>query len=1045
MKNRKWTTWALVAALVLCLASVTFGQERAGTIQGTVSDASGAKVPGATVVITSVSGTGVAGITPGPSTTSGFTRTITTDSDGFYSAPEVPPGFYTVSTTATNFAPARIEQVEVVLGRATPINFALEAGGVGAVVNVSGADALAIDTTDNKVQTNITQTVIANTPKGVNFSSLLQVAPGLRAEPKSGEFQVDGASGSENTFIIDGQEVTNFRTGTLATGNGTANNNLPFQFIQEVQVKTNGTEAEFGGALGGVINVVTKGGNNDFHGEFGMSFRPSKLSAGPRPILGADQSNLFFIRPTRDTGLGTFPTAVLSGPIIKNRLFFLADYTPQLFVTRRTFNFGPGSGFAPGSSSPTFRQEIKQDYTFFRLDGNITEKLRVFGTYTYNPTKINGLIPTNTTLSNTGPVGVTTLSPDVQFAQGGRVASQDYTIEGVYTPTSRLAFTLRQGRSYLNEKGSGNFGVLNVVNTRCIRNDPNGSCRAGFSTIPVGANNFVAKDISIRTTIDGNGSFLFNAGGRHQLKGGFQRNRLFNDVSNGNFGTGEVRLFYGGTIADTTGAQRGAGPGEAGYGYLQRFGTNGIAGSTNLGLYVQDQYQPFSRLTLNLGIRTEREDVPSFSPTAVGIKFNFADKIAPRLGFAFDPTGKGKLKIFGFFGRFYDRFKYELPRGSFGGDQFLRDYFVISSANTNFTRYTRDFALANKFRTADFRVPSNSASDFRVDPNLKAIRQTEYTFGSEYEISNGFVVGGRFTRKNIDRTIEDVGISDASGNEIFFIFNPGFGQSTTSLIPNVPGTPKAVRRYTGLEFKVDKRFSQNFNVNASYTYSRLFGNYSGLASSDENGRTSPSVNRDFDEPFEKFTPNGVPALGLLPTDRPHVVKIFSGYTLNYKKLFGGGEFVGNNDTTFKGSFFGESGTPVTSRVSLLGVDSTVLFGRGDLGRTGKFYQTDLGLTHRYRFGNDNRLAVAFDIDVLNALNNNSELGRFELITSNDFSGTTLGGTTPVSNVQRIFNGGVLTNIQKNLGTAAFPVDARYNKTNIFQNPRSVRFGFRFNF
>ena len=380
---------------------------------------------------------------------------------------------------------------------------------------------------------------------------------------------------------------------------------------------------------------------------------------------------------------------------------------------------------------------------------------------------------------------------------------------------------------------------------------------------------------------------------------------------------------------------------------------------------------------------------------------------------------------------------------------FTRSYFVIKTANTNVFSYTRDYALANTFNTVDFRVPSNSPTDFRVDKDLKAIRQSEYTAGAVYEISKGTVVAGRFTRKVLGRTIEDIGISDVAGNEIFYIFNPGFGQSTVSLIPGVPSTPKAVRRYNALELRVDKRFSQDFTVNASYTYSRLFGNYSGLASSDEDGRTSPSVNRDFDEPFEKFTPNGVPALGLLSTDRPHVFKLFTGYTLNYKKLFTG-EFAGANETTFKASFTEQSGTPVTTRVSLLGVATVALFGRGDLGRTDRFSQTDFALTHKYRFGSDNRLALAFDIDLLNAFNQDGELGRFELISASDFNGSALGGTTPASNVQKIFNGGVTNIITGKLnqvvsGAVPFPIDSRYNLSNSFQNPRTVRFGFRFLF
>src|SRR5207253_11263419 len=171
------------------------------------------------------------------------------------------------------------DDIQVVLGKTTPVNIALSVAGSTATVNVSASE-VTIDPTDNKIQTNITAQVAELLPKGTNFASLLKVAPSTRPEAINGGYQVDGASGSENTFIVDGQEVTHFRTGVLR-----ANDNLPFSIVQETQVKSSGFEAEYGGATGGVINVVTKGGTNDFHGEFGSSFSPSGLQSKPRPFL----------------------------------------------------------------------------------------------------------------------------------------------------------------------------------------------------------------------------------------------------------------------------------------------------------------------------------------------------------------------------------------------------------------------------------------------------------------------------------------------------------------------------------------------------------------------------------------------------------------------------------------------------------------------------------------------------------------------------------------------------------------------------------------
>ena len=149
-------------------------------------------------------------------------------------------------------------------------------------------------------------------PKSTGFTGLLKTVPGTRPESRSGGFSVDGASGGENVFVIDGQEVTNYRTGTL---NETYN--IPTQLVQEVQVKSSGFDAIYGGATGGVVSVVTRGGGNEFHGEFGLQFEVPKFSGTPRPLLtrftsGAVSTNNFvqtseYFNPAKAEGTNLFP------------------------------------------------------------------------------------------------------------------------------------------------------------------------------------------------------------------------------------------------------------------------------------------------------------------------------------------------------------------------------------------------------------------------------------------------------------------------------------------------------------------------------------------------------------------------------------------------------------------------------------------------------------------------------------------------------------------------------------------------------------------
>jgi hypothetical protein len=372
-----------------------------------------------------------------------------------------------------------------------------------------------------------------------------------------------------------------------------------------------------------------------------------------------------------------------------------------------------------------YNRNLRNDYEFARLDSSITNNLRVSGTFTYSPQREHGQIPSYTT-------SATSVNDFSQL--GGRVAANNVTGSGVWTPTAKLVISARFGRNYLNEKDSS-YGVPAGPRIRCL----NGGSPAGVPATNPCASGFnstsdittTVKDISTRKTFDADAAYLVDSLlGRHNFKFGYQLNKLSNDVDQGYFGIGEVRLFWGQS-------DRGIGPGTCpsgpcqsyGYGYLQDFGTVGLASSTNTALYVQDSWQPTSRLTLNLGLRMENEDVPSFSENAQAIKFGWGSKLAPRLGFAYDVFGNGRMKVFASYGQFYDRFKYQLPRGSFGGDKLLRYFFPL--ADPNYTTYTRAYTLAHTLvGPLDFRVPSNDPSDNRVDPNLKPARQTEFTVGS---------------------------------------------------------------------------------------------------------------------------------------------------------------------------------------------------------------------------------------------------------------------------------------------------------------------------
>ncbi|HEY0460073.1 MAG TPA: TonB-dependent receptor [Pyrinomonadaceae bacterium] len=1064
---------------VLCLSVATvFGQETTGGIEGTVKDTAGAVVPNITVTISSAKGT-VSGTTT-TGTGAGFRRMITTNDDGFFRVLQVPPGTYDVVTNASGgFGEARYENVTVAIGNNTQLAMTVNPGSNVTTVDVTASDTPPVDTTNNAIQTTINAQKIELLPKSTGFTGLLKTVPGTRPESRTGGFSVDGASGGENVFVIDGQEVTNYRTGTL---NETYN--IPTQLVQEVQVKTSGFDAAYGGATGGVVSVVTRGGSNQFRGEFGVQFEPSKWAGTPRPLLtrfttGSVAANNFtqsaeYFNAAKAGGTNFFPTANLSGPVIKNRLWFYGSYSPQIFQTDVTVPYYTNLPAATRTliTTETYSRTRKYEYGFVRLDGNPFSKLRLTSTFLWNPVVDQGSIPTtsftnvssaafgfnNVPTANYGPGIGTLVGHQFTDKQGGRQNSNIFTFSGVYTPTSNLVIDGRYNRGFLNEK-LGNYFIPSTVQIFSC-----GTPNVAFPCSTTGANTITVKDVSVRQTYEFSASYITNFGGRHEFKGGYQRYSIVNDVQSGNNAIGRISYNYGTPISTLLGGAVQDSPGAVGSASFRRTGTNGKGANLSQGIYIQDKYQPFSRLTLNLGVRIEKENLPSFNEFPSAINFGWGDKIAPRLGFSYDWSGNGKTKLFASYGKFFDRVKFELPRGLFGGDVFLEDYFELFPGDTatsfNIGNILGGFTGASICPQTGFitsgarsrcqknlRVNANdpNASALNggaVDPNLKPFQQTEFTVGAERQLSQDYVFRVRYTYKNVDEAVEDAGIVNAAGSEAYIIGNPGSGLHLQTLQAlGYLKSVRPVRRYDGLEFVIEKRLSKNWYFNANYTYSRLFGNYSGLASSDEahlvNGRLSPGVSRAFDLPFIGFTAKGEPDNGRLATDRPHVFNIYGAYIFDW---------MGSktNSTELSGFQTFTSGTPQTTTIYGASTVTPQIFNeRGDLGRSPTFSQTDFSLTHRYRFGRDNRFTVAFDFNVLNLFDQKTVTGIYTTMNPSTapVNASAL-GLSQVNYANGLTSGTLYNQIVARIASQADRSDIRYKMPFLYQTPRQVRFGFR---
>ncbi len=780
----------LLAGLVLILSqSTAVAQETWGKIRGTVTDPSGAVVPEAK-------------ITAGSPTLPRGLETVS-DALGNYLFPVVPIGVYTIGVTKTGFQTIRQQNVEVKIGSDVIYNAKLTVGQVAEVVEVTVAN-LQLETTSSRTATNISAHDFQNLAKSRTFNSILMLAPGVRAEPKAGRggvggIQVDGASGSENAYYIDGVEVSDILGGYLR-----AQNAIPFEFVSEVQVKSGGFEAEYGGATGGVINVATKGGTNAFHGEAGFQFTNSAVNPRDRGYWKYSPSNVNvadFFAPKEDSYGIWYPGGSIGGPILKDKLFFFGSYMPEFESTDRIVGYTAGSR--------TFKQERKRHYGLGRLDFAPTSKWQFNTSYIWSPWKMNGQLPDRDPriAAPSNPLDI----------EGHFVPAQTYTGSTTFSATPNLLLTARYGYKYLNNKqlnygkAGAPFVSYETASAQATGVPAQFAGPAGFQN--VSSTFLILKDITTRHNVYVDGSYLVNLGGQqHNLKAGYAINRVANDVED-DYLNGYFRVFWGeafnrGSINNARGA----------YGYY--IWEDGVrhkskVNGRNQGFYFQDTWRVHPRLTLNLGVRFENEFLPPYVAEIGGrkvanpVSFDWTDKIAPRFGGAWDIRGDGKWKLSGSFGLFYDVMKYELARGSFGGDYWFSNVFRLDNPNILAVSRTNPGAAGSSIIAYDNRTtPINARGELDgIDPNIKPYASREFTVTLEHQLASRLSASVRYSRKDLLKALEDIGVLDADDNEVYLIGNPGFGETrnTSSVYggktPNGQDflVPKAVRQYDGLE------------------------------------------------------------------------------------------------------------------------------------------------------------------------------------------------------------------------------------------------------
>lgn len=781
-KKGWWGTILALAVLLALCGSLLVGQETTGNVAGRVLDPSGAAVPNAKVELS------------GGPLSGGITAT--TNVAGEFSFHQLAVGTgYKLKATASGFRTSTQTGLEIIVGTTVSIDIKMEVGQMTEVVMVA-ADADMVDTTSSSSFITVDKSFFDVLPKPRGFDGLVALAPGARQESQSaGGYQIDGASGAENTFFINGMEMENVYGGTLS-----GQNEMPVEMIQQVQVKNGIMEAQYGGAMGGVVSGITRSGTNQIHGEVGFYYNGDGLQGKPRPTLELDPNNYLAARyywPQQDTFNTWNPVIDLGGPIWKDKLFFFAGFMPTMTNYARTVNFNTGQ-------TGTYYEKDKQEYGNGRVDFNPTSKIRMNMNWVFNPNYTHGNRP-----ATDGTSSYSTDWADLGSFNGGNVLAGQID----YLATNKLILTFRGGYTYTNFNNEYSIPTTTAVyysGASTTLPPANLQGPNGWVVSPVAADAF---NIYTRHNYSADASYMVNWHGQHTIKGGWQMNGLANNVRESSYANGYYRYYWGLTYAcqlsDCTGT------GAYGYYRYRTLGTIGQASSNNQGIYLQDNWRVNKHLSINYGLRTEREFVPAFySGTSIpspAITFNWPQKMSPRVGVAWDPKGDGKQRIYGGWGYFYDIMKYSLPQGSFGGQNWMEYFYTLD--DPNLVTKNQGFAPdptklpGTLIEVVNYRVPSNDPSQHLIDPNLMPMKQQMIDLGYERSLSPTMMASVRYTDRRLIHAIEDVGHITAEG-ETYEIANPGYGivADPSLLAPGIPTTPKAVRDFDAVEFRLESAF-----------------------------------------------------------------------------------------------------------------------------------------------------------------------------------------------------------------------------------------------
>jgi len=975
----------IISALVLLLAvPVLFAQSNtAGSVAGTVKDASGGALPGVTVELA------------GPAMQG--TRSAVTGGSGEYRFVNVPPGEgYKVTANLSGFAPQTKTIAHVYLGQEAGIEFTMRAA-VSEAITVT-AEAPLVDVSKTTTGVNVTSRQFESLPTARTFQSLTTMAPGVEmnmSDTRNAQLgnspNVGASSAPENNYIIDGLSTTDVRYGTSGT-------NLTMNFVEEVQVMTGGYSAEYGRSTGGVFNVITKSGGNEFHGDvfgyYSAKDWASDTLANPRRGLDVGAS----LADSRDLG------ASLGGPIMKDKLWFFGAYNPS----HRTVHVGQWN--PPLGDQPT---EYKRDTTFYagKLTWSANPNHNFVFTAFGDPTKEKGWL-----------IRGVNASPALESSANRKNNVGSNNVNARYTGVITQAFLaeVNVGR----HQRDNDLGPNSTIGASVPRQIDETN-----STLQLGGFQRTQKEKSSR---DAYSVKLTNYLGKNELRYGV-------DVENNKYdaNTHETWYRYFGPTSSSrlVGACKG---GTCDQMQERIYSVDGSGKTDNNAAFLQDQWKVKSNLQFNLGLRYEDQKISSArgvytadsaaaisDPKHIG-SYTLKNNWAPRLGVVWDPKDNGRSKIFAYAGRFFEAMPLDMNiRALNGEDYIINDYQHAASTPLYWYNPTGNpipdpvRAGGNNAATVNgwtkYRIRNLTGLDVitPISSDLKAQYQDEFILGGEYQFANVWSAGVRVVDRELKRVVEDFGVfgdpTDPSALTGYGIANPGEGNLGAAY-------PKPKRYYRAAEFTVQRAFRDNWQLYASYVYAQAKGNYEGLFVSGYE-QLDPNITALYDLP--SFLNN---AEGKLRADKPINLKIHSSYMFPFGL------------TVSEGLYY-SSGIPISmlapDTVNGYGDGTIFLKSRGSEGRTPNYYNLDLHADYALPIFRNSSTKLSAIVDVFNATNAHKAL---EVDQNYIYQGMP-GATFYDAPAHQDANG-------EPIFVSGGPSSPYFKTGSVFQAPRTVQVGLR---